>query len=164
VLHQQLERNINCIPSSSMGRLFDAVAALIGLRRQVTYEGQAAIELESIAGSTDRIYPAEIRDGVFDPTPLLAAILEDLKSGIPHNQIAGAFHNAVATWILKASHLAREQTGLNLVGLTGGVFQNVTLLRQAVRKLHDDGFEVLTHRKVPANDGGLALGQIVIAL
>ena len=162
VLYQQIERNINCIPSSSMGRLFDAVAALIGLRRQVTYEGQAAIELESIASATSRTYPAEIGDGVFDPTPLLAAILEDLKAGIPPEQIAGAFHNTIATWILKASQLGRQQTGLNLVGLTGGVFQNVTLLRHAVTRLREDNFEVLIHRKVPANDGGLALGQAAL--
>ncbi|HYA18737.1 MAG TPA: carbamoyltransferase HypF, partial [Bryobacteraceae bacterium] len=162
VLHRQIERNINCVPSSSMGRLFDAVAALIGLRRQVSYEGQAAIELESISTSSTRGYPADIRDGVFDPAPLLAAILEDLKSGIPREEIAAAFHTAVAAWIVKASRLAREQTGLNLVGLTGGVFQNVTLLREAAAKLREDNFEVLVHRKVPANDGGLALGQAAL--
>jgi hydrogenase maturation protein HypF len=159
ILDRQMERGINCIASSSMGRFFDAVSALIGIRQQVSYEGQAAIELESLCGA-----PRTYHSPAFDPAPLLREIIADLRAGIPCEGIAAGFHNAIAQWILDISKTARSQTGLNLVGLTGGVFQNMTLLTRAVTLLRKEGFEVLVHRKVPANDGGLSLGQAALAL
>jgi len=167
VLDRQLDRSLNCVASSSMGRLFDAVAALIGVRQRVTYEGQAAIELESICSpGSGRHYPAEILPGdpaILNPAPLMEAIIDDLRAGVPREEIAAGFHDAVARWIAEISSMARQRTGLNRVGLTGGVFQNVTLLRRSVELLRGDGFEVLVHHAVPANDGGLALGQATLA-
>jgi hydrogenase maturation protein HypF len=160
VLARQLERNLNCAASSSMGRLFDAVAALTGIRQRVTYEGQAAIELESLSIPTDRIYPSP----PLDAGPLLQAIIEDLRSGIPREQIAGRFHETIAHWILEICSSVRATTGMQKVALTGGVFQNTTLLGRSVTLLRADGFEVLVHRKVPANDGGLCLGQAILGV
>ena len=161
LLERQLERNLNCVETSSMGRLFDAVSALIGVRQRVTYEGQAAIELESMSeGRTAKPYAVE----TLNSAPLLKAIVEDMRTGVPREQIAAAFHETVAQWILDVSCQAREHAGLNRVGLTGGVFQNLTLLRRAVELLRAAEFDVLTHRVVPANDGGLALGQAALTL
>jgi hydrogenase maturation protein HypF len=154
VLYRQLERGLNCVDSSSMGRLFDAVAALIGVRQRVTYEGQAAIELESLCGEATRHYN-------FDN--LLPGIIEDLRAGIPATQIAGGFHEAIARWVFGLCVAARDTSGLTLVALTGGVFQNMNLLSRCVSQLRAADFEVLVHRKVPANDGGLALGQAYLA-
>jgi hydrogenase maturation protein HypF len=154
VLDRQLERGLNCVDSSSMGRLFDAVAALIGVRQRVTYEGQAAIELESLCGEATRHYH-------FDN--LLPGIIEDLHAGTPTTQIATGFHDAIARWVLDRCVAARDTSGLRLVALTGGVFQNMTLLTRSVNLLREADFDVLVHRKVPANDGGLALGQAYLA-
>jgi hydrogenase maturation protein HypF len=156
VLGRQMERGLNCVDSSSMGRLFDAVSSLIGVRQRVTYEGQAAIELESLCGDAQsRNYPWEA---------LLPAIIADLRAGVPREEIAAGFHDAVARWVLETAGKARDHTGLNRVGLTGGVFQNITLLRRCVNLLRSAEFEVLIHRIVPANDGGLALGQAALGL
>jgi hydrogenase maturation protein HypF len=161
VLERQMERGLNCIASSSMGRLFDAVAALIGVRQRVSYEGQAAIELESLcAAGPGRFYPSETP---LDPAPLMRAIVADLRAGVPREEIAAGFHDAVARWVAEIACMAREATGLNRVGLTGGVFQNITLLRRCAAILRARDFELLIHRKVPANDGGLALGQAALA-
>jgi hydrogenase maturation protein HypF len=159
VLDRQLERGLNCVDSSSMGRFFDAVSSLLGIRQQVSYEGQAAIEMEALCGDA-REYQAD----AFDPGALLRAIVADLRAGLPRETIAAGFHHAVARWILEISIEARINTGVNLVGLTGGVFQNVTLLGRAVNLLRAANFNVLIHRKVPANDGGLSLGQAALAL
>jgi hydrogenase maturation protein HypF len=168
VLDRQLDRGLNCVDSSSMGRLFDAVSALIGVRQRVSYEGQAAIELESLCEPGQcRTYPALIVPGspaILDPVPMLNAIVADLRDGIPPAQIATGFHQAIAQWVVAISRMAREETGLNRVGLTGGVFQNIALLRLSMDLLRADGFEVLVHRVVPANDGGLSLGQAALAL
>jgi hydrogenase maturation protein HypF len=154
ILDRQLERGLNCVDSSSMGRLFDAVAALIGVRQRVTYEGQAAMELESLCGEATRHYN-------FDN--LLPGIIEDLHAGVPTTKIATGFHDAIARWVLDRCMAARDTSGLTLVALTGGVFQNMTLLSRSVNLLREANFEVLVHRKVPANDGGLALGQAYLA-
>lgn len=157
VLRQQLERNVNVAQTSSMGRLFDVVAALIGVRQEVSYEAQAAIELEALATVTDQIYPfSSIK-------ALLTAIVGDLQIGRPVSCIAGKFHNTVAHHILQISQQIRERQGLNTVALSGGVFQNVTLLQQVRGLLNNHQFNILVHQQVPANDGGLALGQAVIA-
>ena len=154
VLDRQLDRRLNCVDTSSMGRLFDAVAALIGVRQRVTYEGQAAIEMESLCGATTRHY---------DLHSLFPAIVEDLRAGVPREQIATGFHDSVARWVLQVCESARKQSDLNCVALTGGVFQNMTLLAKSVSLLRSANFDVLIHRNVPANDGGLALGQAALA-
>ena len=164
ILRRQLETGINCVPTSSMGRLFDAFAALIGVRETVSYEAQATIEMEAMCEgvSVDRGYRFLLEKGVFDPGPLFKSALEDLRRGVPRPEIAASFHHAAAHLVLSCCVAARERTGINTVGLSGGVFQNTTLLKLVTEALSRQEFEILTHRKVPPNDGGLALGQAAI--
>ncbi len=164
LLRKQLEANINTFPTSSMGRLFDAVASLAGVRQTISYEGQAAIELESLAAANETEgYRFTIDESQFDAAPLLSAVVADVLAGVDTALISARFHNGIADLILAMSLIQRDRTGINQVALSGGVFQNVTLLEQAVRHLEKAGFETLVHQKVPPNDGGLALGQAVIA-
>jgi len=166
VLLRQSVRNVNCVPTSSAGRLFDAVASLVGVRQAVTYEAQAAIELEAIAVVTPEGYDIPLIPGMplrLDPRPLFGQIVRDLADGVPVPVIAGRFHRGLADAIARVCRGVRERTGVNTVGLTGGVFQNLLLLRLALEGLRRDGFEVLIHRQIPANDGGLSLGQAVVA-
>jgi hydrogenase maturation protein HypF len=164
VLRRQLESGTNCVQTSSMGRLFDAFAALIGVERSVTYEAQAAIEMEALAEGVDadRGYRFSVDKNTFDPAPMFRAALEDLRAGVPAPEMAAAFHLGVAQSIVQCCEMARERTGLSTVALSGGVFQNTTLLGLATGALERAQFSVLTHRKVPPNDGGLALGQAAI--
>lgn len=154
VLRQQLNRNLNCVPTSSMGRLFDVVASLIGLRHEVSYEGQAGMELESVSAAGAEPYPFDL-----DPAPMLSAVLADLRAGTAPGVIAARFHATVVESILAVA----RRVGALVVGLTGGVFHNARLLGLAVERLNTAGVHALTHRRVPANDGGLALGQAVLA-
>jgi hydrogenase maturation protein HypF len=163
----QLGKNVNATPTSSVGRLFDAIAALIGVRQTITYEAQAAIELEAMADVESResydfaLIPGEpIR---LDPRPMIRQVVRDLTGGIPPSQIAGRFHRGVAEIIARVCRTIRDRTGLTTVGLTGGVFQNVLLLQLAGDALQRDGFEILIHHRIPPNDGGLSLGQAAIA-
>jgi hydrogenase maturation protein HypF len=143
-----------------MGRLFDAVSSLIGLRDMVNYEGQAAIELEAIADpKTQGDYPFEMREYVVDPLPIIRAIVRDLEAGVNKGQIAMRFHRTVSKMILKVAQRAREERGLQEVVLSGGCFQNLLLLELTTSLLEGDSFKVYTHHKVPPNDGGLSLGQ-----
>jgi len=164
ILRRQLETGVNCVPTSSMGRLFDAFAALIGVRETVSYEAQAAIEMEAMCDGLqiDRGYRFSLEGDVFDPAPLFQSALEDLRRNVPRAQIAASFHHAVADLVLRCCETARGRTGINTVGLSGGVFQNTTLLKLVTEALTRQQFEILTHRKVPPNDGGLALGQAAI--
>lgn len=164
VLAHQLETGLNCVLTSSFGRLFDAVAALAGVRQIVTYEAQAAIEMEAVAAAdiTAR-YAFAISDAVFDAAPVIREVVDDVLRGVSAEIIAAKFHNAVADLIVNLSVQMRARTGLNDVALSGGVFQNVTLLELAIMALEKYGFDVLTHHLVPPNDGGLALGQAIIA-
>jgi hydrogenase maturation protein HypF len=166
VLARMVERRINTVSTSSCGRMFDAVAAILGMRDEVTYEAQAAIELETLARaapSAARIYPLAIEDGVVRLREMFAAILDDMRRSMPKAQIARAFHDTVAEMVRRMAADARAATGINVVALSGGCFQNRLLLGASIARLQRDGFTVLTHHKVPANDGGLALGQAVIA-
>ncbi len=165
----QLGSGAGCVPCSSMGRLFDAVASLLGVRHRIDYEGQAAIELEALAESVaddERPRPAlplTVRaDGVIDPTTMVQTMVAALYAGTRPALLAAAFHEAVADAVAKAVTQAAGET--RLVGLTGGVFQNVLLLRACRKRLRRKGFEVLTHHTVPPNDGGLALGQAAISM
>ena len=148
-----------------MGRLFDAVAAFLGLRMRVTYEGQAAIELEAICSPSamgDSPYPVVLNATEFDVTPMWRAMVVDMRAHVDRAQMSTRFHRTMAEVIRHYSCRAREELGLETVVLTGGVFQNVYLLKAACELLTQDGFRVLTHRVVPPNDGGIALGQAAI--
>jgi hydrogenase maturation protein HypF len=151
-----------------MGRLFDAVASLLGVRHHIDYEGQAAIELEALAESAIPhpllpSLPLTVRaDGVIDPATMIQTMMSALHAGTPTATLAAAFHRAVALAV--AEVVAQVAGAVRLVGLTGGVFQNVLLLGACRELLEGNGFEVLTHEKVPPNDGGLALGQAAVSL
>jgi hydrogenase maturation protein HypF len=151
-----------------MGRLFDAVSSLLGVRHRIGYEGQAAIELEVLAttaagGAAPELPFGVGSDGVLDPGPLLRALVRALRGGVPRAELAAGFHEAVAAALTQVVTRIGQRHGVRLAGLTGGVFQNVLLLRACRDRLREAGFEVLTHRVVPPNDGGLALGQAAVA-
>ena len=167
-LQTQIDRGINTVPTTSMGRLFDAASALAGVRQTANYEAQAAIEFEALVDLTEGgSYEFGIGDTetpiMLEPGPVLAGIVEDVRNSVPAGLIAARFHTAVASMIVEIAERLRERTGITTVGLSGGVFQNVTLTHAAATALGARGFAVLTHRLVPPNDGGLALGQAVIA-
>jgi hydrogenase maturation protein HypF len=165
-LAQMLARGLNSPPTSSFGRLFDAVSALLGLRGEAIYEGQAAIELEMLAQPTNQAYPFAIAEGTpaqLDVRPLIEAIVKDLEQGTAIPLIAGRFQRTVAEMITAVCAQIHHQTGLNRVALSGGVFQNRLLLEQIMPLLHQQDFQIYTNRQVPANDGGISLGQAVIA-
>ena len=168
VLLRQLERGLNTVPTSSMGRLFDAVAALAGVRQAVTYEAQAAIELEALVqpAAPGDAYRFGWRDGAIrnvEAAPVLRAIVEDVRQETPASVIATRFHGAVAVLIVETACDLRRQRRMSTVALSGGVFQNVTLAGQTIARLEAAGFRTLTHHGVPPNDGGLALGQVMLA-
>ena len=160
-------RGVNAPVTSSAGRLFDAVAALLGVRDSINYEGQAAVELEQLAAtSRHEPYPAAITDGqplTVAGCDLVRAAAEDLLAGVPRAVIGARFHQGVAAMIGAACGLLRDRTGLGTVALSGGVFQNLLLLGTVVDLLEGSGFRVLTHSRVPPNDGGISLGQAVVA-
>ncbi len=170
IITEQIRKKINSPLTSSCGRLFDAVSALLGIRGEVEYEAQAAIELEMSAydevNETAR-YPFSIedRDGrsIIGLKDLFSAIITDLQEGATQAKIAARFHNTVARMILELCQVISNKSGIKDVALSGGVFQNRLLLRKAVSLLETDGFRVFTHRQVPTNDGGISLGQAVIA-
>lgn len=163
-LQGQLEAGTNTPPTSSIGRLFDAAASLLGIRQTISYEGQAAIELEALADPNETGFYAfdRERDEVFSPLPLIAGILEDLANQTPIPIISARFHNSLAALVLEIALRIRDDRGFSRVALSGGVWQNTSLLTSAYRRLRAAGFEVLLHRNVPPNDGGLSLGQAVI--
>jgi hydrogenase maturation protein HypF len=166
VLQQQLSSNLLCTQTSSVGRFFDAAASLIGIRHRVEYEAQAAIELEAISDEVLHAdtYPVAIADGQIDPRPIVHAIVDDLRSNIGRSKIASRFQRTVVQMIVSAAEDARQVTGINTVALTGGVMQNKRVVGPASALLRGLGFRLLEHRLVPANDGGIALGQAAIAL
>ncbi len=168
VFRQQIQKGINCVQTSSMGRLFDAAAALAGVRQTVNYEAQAAIEFEALAAhlpdpGAESAYPFELRGAEIHPAPALRALIDDVRGGQPKAQIALRFHNGVADLALQVCRRIASERGLRRVALSGGVWQNMLLLRETVRRLKAEEFQVFIHEKVPANDGGVSLGQAVIA-
>ncbi|MFC1874490.1 carbamoyltransferase HypF, partial [Chloroflexota bacterium] len=170
IIRKQIEQQINSPLTSSCGRLFDAISALIGVRGEIDYEAQAAIELEILAyDAPDETgsYPFSVTEqtglSVVKLKDLFYAVINDLQHGIKQATIAAKFHNTAAQMILELCQLMSRQTGIKQVALSGGVFQNRLLLRKAVSHLEADGLRVLTHRQVPTNDGGISLGQAVIA-
>jgi len=181
VIKRQIERKINSPLSSSMGRLFDAISALLGIRGEIDYEGQAAVELEMAAyssviatsagdeaiSSAQESYPYRIVEDeetrIVRLRDLLSAVIGDLQQGISKERISVKFHNTVARMTNEMCHSIADETGLTQVALSGGVFQNRLLLRKTVSLLESSGFQVFTHKQVPCNDGGISLGQAVIA-
>jgi hydrogenase maturation protein HypF len=166
VLQRQLERDVQCVPTSSMGRLFDAASSLLGVRHEATYEAQAAIELEWLAAphvedarhySFDLVGEEVVVDDVWQ------GMIDDCRRGIPVGPMAAGFHVAVARMIADTAERLHRETGLRQVALSGGVFQNALLVTLTRAELKNRGLSVLTHRVVPTNDGGLALGQAVVA-
>ncbi len=169
-IQKQIEKKINSPLTSSCGRLFDAVSALMGIRGEVEYEAQAAIELEMLAYDEVKetaYYPFSIakQDGVslIKLESLFSAIIHDLQGDTTQARIAARFHNTIVRMISESCQVISHKTGITQVVLSGGVFQNRLLLRKAVSLLEADGFKVFTHRQVPCNDGGISLGQVVIA-
>ncbi|MGV9610807.1 carbamoyltransferase HypF [Nocardia xishanensis] len=171
VLAHQLDTGFGCVPTSSMGRLFDAVSSLAGVRHEVDYEAQAAIELEGLSRGADAgtgHYEFAVPAGkaargrgvaAIDPAPVIAAVVADVRAGVPAEIVGARFHAAVARLILA---LAVEYgTASTPVALSGGVFQNALLFSAARKLLRENGFQVLCHRRLPPNDGGLAFGQLL---
>jgi hydrogenase maturation protein HypF len=175
LLERQLERALNCVPTSSMGRLFDAVSSLAGVCHRAGYEAQAAVELEGAAlrapaedttAYAFALHASEESGGGVvraDPAPVLAAIVGDLRAGVEPAMVAARFHRGVAALVRGMCGRAREWHGLDTVALTGGVFANTLLSSACAAGLREDGFTVLRHHLVPPNDGGVALGQLMVA-
>jgi hydrogenase maturation protein HypF len=164
VVLQQIELGINCPLTSSMGRLFDAVASIVGIRSEVNYEAQAAIELEALVeGSETGSYKIEIHEGVIDPSPLIRSVVSDLSAGMVQSLISAKFHNSMANMVVDVCDQIRETRGLEQVVLSGGVWQNMVFLHKVVPQLRERGYFVLVHREAPTNDGGIALGQLAVA-
>jgi len=167
-LKRMIEKGVNCPRTSSMGRLFDAVSSLLSIRDTVNFEGQAAIELEMAAddGGQEE-YPFKIQETrrpmIVDPVETVKGIVQDLVRGCPPSFISGKFHRTVARLVVETCRGIRVRNGLDRVALSGGVFQNILLLDRVVHGLRQAGFEVYTHHLVPTNDGGISLGQAVIA-
>ncbi len=165
-LKGMLRRKLNSPQTSSMGRLFDAVASLIGLRQQMRYEGQAAMELEfALDGiETDENYNLSLVTRhpslILDWSPMIEAILSDVQNSVAIGRISAKFHNALAEAVVAVA----KQVGERRVVLSGGCFQNRYLTERTVRRLQAEGFQPYWHQRVPPNDGGIALGQVVAAL
>ncbi|HEX4247089.1 MAG TPA: carbamoyltransferase HypF [Pseudonocardia sp.] len=155
---------VNAPLTSSAGRLFDAVAALVGLRDRVNYEGQAAIELEQRVDLAERGgYPARLDWPLIRGVDLVSAVVDDLAAGVDTGAVAARFHNGVVDVLARACAAGRAETGLDTVALSGGVFQNMVLSGRLAARLRADGFTVLTHHRVPPNDAGISLGQVAVA-
>jgi hydrogenase maturation protein HypF len=169
VLLRMIERKVNSPLTSSCGRLFDAVAALAGVRQRVNYEAQAVIELEMAMENAgqDAAYPLAIVDEgdswLIETRPLFEALVRDLQQTLPLSAISRRFHNGLVEVLGRLAVLLRKRTALNRVCLSGGTFQNIYLLEQLDQRLKADRFEVFTHADVPPGDGGLSLGQALVA-
>jgi hydrogenase maturation protein HypF len=167
---RMIERRLNAPPTSSAGRLFDAVASLAGVRDRVSYEGQAAAELEWLASGRGsggsypyRVEPDSTGALRIDVRPLVAAAADDVRHGVDNATIARRFHDALADVVVDVCGRLREATGIGAVVLSGGVFLNALLTSQTCARLTRDGFRVYRHRLVPPGDGGLSLGQLAVA-
>jgi hydrogenase maturation protein HypF len=164
-LNAMLRRALNSPLTSSVGRLFDAVASLMGLRQRTRFEGQAAMEIEFLAADTQEAAAYELAVDparapvILDWRPTIEAILTDLKEGVPLPTISVQFHNMLIESIVKVA----QRTGLEAVGLSGGCFQNRYLTEHAVRRLTQEGFRTYWQQRLPPNDGGICLGQVVAA-
>jgi hydrogenase maturation protein HypF len=150
--------------TSSIGRLFDVAAALAGVRQTVNYEGQAAIEFEALTDPAEAgRYAFGLDQDQVQVGGVLETLVKDVAAGVPISKISARFHNGLAESVRETVGKIRGDFGIRTVVLSGGVWQNITLLRRTLSLLRNDGFTVYIHREVPTNDGGLSLGQAVIA-
>jgi len=164
VLDIQLRKAINSPMTSSMGRLFDAVSSLIGIRHRVTYEGQAAIEMEALVDPDEtEWYSISFENGLIDPKSMFEEIIKDIYNSVSIPKIAARFHNSIVQVSHQICNQIRTEKNINTIALSGGVWQNKVLLENTINTLKKDRFEVLIHRNVPTNDGGISLGQTLIA-
>ncbi len=164
-LRRMLALGLNSPLTSSMGRLFDAVSALAGVRQSINYEAQAAIEMETQVDPKEAgAYEFAIEGDAIDAAPLVRAVVEDVRAGIPVGRIAARFHNGVSEMVARVCTLMGEHSGSSRVVLSGGVWQNQVLLPRTIALLRKSGFEVYIHRQVPTNDGGVCLGQAAVAV
>jgi hydrogenase maturation protein HypF len=167
LLRQMLLKKINAPVTSSAGRIFDAVASIAGVRQITKFEGQGAMELEFALDGlhTDETYPAPLGEGdqqstiIVDWQPMMLSVINDVRRGVPAGIISAKFHNTMAESIVAVARRVSEER----VALTGGCFQNKYLTERAIRRLRDEGFRPYWHQRIPPNDGGIALGQIVAA-
>ena len=160
-----IKNNINSPVTTGMGRLFDGISSIIGLKHKVSYHAQAAVVLEQLAlrSEEEGSYPFNIEDSVIDYRDMIRKIVDEVQSEIPGEMIARKFHNTITDIIIHISESVRKDTGIERVALSGGVFQNSILLEKTYLKLEERGFTPLMHQLVPSNDGGISLGQIVAA-
>lgn len=164
-----IDANINCPQTSSMGRLFDAVSNIVGITDKVTYEGQAAIELEAISdieiqeAYSYKIIKQQQDMYIIEPYKMIKEVIKDKLNGVSRKIMASKFQNTIVALSVSMCTYVRKDTSINEVALSGGVFQNAFLLTKICRNLEKEGFEVYTHTHLPSNDGGVAIGQIIIA-
>jgi len=163
-IQNQVKYHINAPSTSSMGRLFDAAASIAGVRQFVNYEAQAAIEFEMLVDSTEMgMYPFEIQNQQISMKPLICALVADVYRRTPTPIIAARVHNTIAYLVSWLSERIRDEYGINNIALSGGVWQNITLLEKSLRMLADRKFNVYIHHQVPTNDAGISFGQAIIA-
>lgn len=164
LLSTMLDKGLNCPKSSGMGRLFDGVAAICGIKTHSSYEGQGAVLLEAAAEESDRLYPVSFEEGImrFDWREMIRAICSDLEKGVALSHIASGFMNTLIKMAVKQCIAARCATGVNDVVLSGGSFQNMYIMNRLPKALEAEGFKVWKHRRVSTNDEGIALGQLMI--
>jgi hydrogenase maturation protein HypF len=166
---RMIAQRVNSPLTSSCGRLFDAVAALIGIRQEVSYEAQASIELEMLGRSSTATdgYPLAIRRQdqcwQIDASSLFAGIVEDLRRKVCTETISRRFHNGLVETLVRLACLLREESSLNQICLSGGTFNNLLVFEHLIRELKFLRFEIFTHSEVPTGDGGLSLGQALVA-
>ncbi len=164
-LRVQLEHGLNAPLTSSMGRLFDAASALAGVRQKVNYEAQAAIEFEALADPLEMgKYPFAVNRPEVQPHPAFEALRADVLAGVPLPVVSARFHNGLAEMVREVCCRIRSESNINVIALSGGVWQNQLLLQRTTARLQAEGFQVYIHRQVPTNDGGLALGQAAVAI
>ena len=169
IIAEMIQKRVNCPQTSSLGRLFDGVAAIVGIRNRVNFEGQAAMELEMLAADDlDSIYDYEWLMGAGDclrilPAPIIRGIVEDVRSGLSIAQISIKFHKTLIALFVELCTAVRRERDLKRVVLSGGCFQNCILLNGMIHELASRDFEVFAHQRIPTNDGGIALGQAMIA-
>ncbi|MGC9063617.1 MAG: carbamoyltransferase HypF, partial [bacterium] len=168
IIKDQVDKGINTPITSSLGRLFDAVSSILNVCKKVDYEGQAAVELEMIGEnlSTESHYKWDIErlngEFIVKIKPLLEEIVEEINK-VPIEKISAKFHNTIALIILDMARIIREESRINSIVISGGCFQNKTLLRKTIKNLEKERFKVFLHSQVPCNDGGISLGQAVVA-
>jgi hydrogenase maturation protein HypF len=167
IILEMIAKNLNSPKTSSLGRLFDGIAAIVGIRKQVVFEGQAAMELEMLAGEKGSAsYDYEwVREDGFKilTSPIISGVVKDMIQGIHPAVISDKFHQTLIRLFAHLCEKIRKESGLKRVVLSGGVFQNSILLTGLIRALEEKNFQVYTHTKVPTNDGGISLGQAMIA-